>query len=322
MVRAGRPVGRRRPLVEAPRGRALAAPQRLLEHVALAPALEHALLELGERRAWIDGAMAWARDSRNPRPRRSPRCRSARRRDRDGLRLVQLLEDRRGGVEARDHQVARGDRHLAEAADRARRRCPAPHCDSRTRSPAGRRCEPRRRAVRSCRASCGSRSAPPRRASARGARGRGGSAPRRASASNVRMPARRRISSSACACRASRLAGAEASKIIAASVRVAGGVSRLIAASQPVAWRHANSYSGVGRSVLSALVSSAMLVSNSSSTVRSTERSVRLSSSRRFARSSSNALNAAVSRPDDDGPSPRSRASEIADDTLCVSASV
>jgi hypothetical protein len=53
--------------------------------------------------------------------------------------------------------------------------------------------------------------------------------------SSVRKPARRTISSSACECRASILLGAEASKIIAASVRVAGGVSRLIADNQPLA---------------------------------------------------------------------------------------
>ena len=59
----GGAVGRRRPLVEAPLGRAGAAADRLGEHVALAPALEHPLLELGERGAWIDravGSWPWA----------------------------------------------------------------------------------------------------------------------------------------------------------------------------------------------------------------------------------------------------------------------
>ncbi len=45
----------RRPLVEHPRIGALAAGERLREHVLLAPALQHALLQLGERGAGIDG---------------------------------------------------------------------------------------------------------------------------------------------------------------------------------------------------------------------------------------------------------------------------
>jgi len=64
-----------------------------------------------------------------------------------------------------------------------------------------------------------------------------------------------------------------------------------------------------------------LLVPNSA-IVRSTERSPRLSSSRRLAVSSSNERNAAESRDGVDGPSPRSRASEIAEETLWVSARV
>ena len=56
--------------------------------------------------------------------------------------------------------------------------------------------------------------------------------------------------------------------------------------------------------------------------VRSTERRPRLSSSRRLAASSSNAAKAPERRRGVEGPSPRSRASEIADETLWVSASV
>ena len=48
VVHAGRPVGRRRALPEDPRRRALAAAQRLAEDVALTPALEHRLLEVGK----------------------------------------------------------------------------------------------------------------------------------------------------------------------------------------------------------------------------------------------------------------------------------
>ena len=57
MVEAGGAVGGRRPLVEAPSRSVAAAPDRLGEHVPLAPALEHALFELGKRDAGIDGAV-------------------------------------------------------------------------------------------------------------------------------------------------------------------------------------------------------------------------------------------------------------------------
>ena len=56
VVRAGPAVGRRRALVEDPRRRALAPAQRLAEDVALAPALEHLLLELGEGLVGVDGS--------------------------------------------------------------------------------------------------------------------------------------------------------------------------------------------------------------------------------------------------------------------------
>jgi hypothetical protein len=58
VVRARPPVGGRRTLVEDEAGRPLAAADRLVEDVALAPALEHALLERGERLRGIDGPVA------------------------------------------------------------------------------------------------------------------------------------------------------------------------------------------------------------------------------------------------------------------------
>ena len=69
VVRARPAVGGRRALVEHPRLRALPAAQRLAEDVALAPALEHLLLESGEGLLRID------RSARH----RSGDCRSARR---------------------------------------------------------------------------------------------------------------------------------------------------------------------------------------------------------------------------------------------------
>ena len=56
--------------------------------------------------------------------------------------------------------------------------------------------------------------------------------------------------------------------------------------------------------------------------VRSIERRVRLSSSMRLALSSSKDAYAVARRAGDDGPSPRSRASATAEETLWVSASV
>ena len=60
VVRSRAPVGGRRALVEDELGRALAPPQRLAEHVALAPAREHLLLQRGERdgrrQRLVDGA--------------------------------------------------------------------------------------------------------------------------------------------------------------------------------------------------------------------------------------------------------------------------
>ena len=58
VVGAGAPVGRGRALVEDERLRALAAAHRLVEDVALAPALEHALLEIGKCLRGVDGAVA------------------------------------------------------------------------------------------------------------------------------------------------------------------------------------------------------------------------------------------------------------------------
>jgi hypothetical protein len=54
---AGRSVRRRRPLVEDPARRSGTGAQRLGEHIALAPALEHLTLELRQLAAWIDLAM-------------------------------------------------------------------------------------------------------------------------------------------------------------------------------------------------------------------------------------------------------------------------
>ena len=58
VVRAGRAVGRRRPLVEHVQRRALAAAQRLVEHVVLAPARQDLLLERGEALIGVHGAVA------------------------------------------------------------------------------------------------------------------------------------------------------------------------------------------------------------------------------------------------------------------------
>src|SRR4051812_24314472 len=54
-MRARSPVRRRRTLVEHEALRALAAAHRLVEDVALAPALEDPLLELGKRLRGVDG---------------------------------------------------------------------------------------------------------------------------------------------------------------------------------------------------------------------------------------------------------------------------
>ena len=58
VVRARAAVRRGRALVEDERVGALAAADRLVEDVALAPALEHPLLELGERLGRVDGVVA------------------------------------------------------------------------------------------------------------------------------------------------------------------------------------------------------------------------------------------------------------------------
>ena len=55
---AGAPVGGGRALVEHERRAALAPAHRLVEHVALAPAREHLLLELGERLRRVDRLVA------------------------------------------------------------------------------------------------------------------------------------------------------------------------------------------------------------------------------------------------------------------------
>src|SRR6185312_14759076 len=91
------------------------------------------------------------------------------------------------------------------------------------------------------------------------------------------------------------------------------------AESHPAAWRQANSYSAVvGPGANSEVTASR----RTSSMVRSTERNPRLSSSRRLAASSSKLEKLPVRRDGVDGPPPRSRASEIAEETLWVSARV
>ena len=92
----GPPVGGRRALVEDPRLGALAAAHRLREDVALAPALEHCLLEVGERLRGIDGARRHA--SGHSRKGRAVRGRPATRRPasaRRYARLGELAADRR-----------------------------------------------------------------------------------------------------------------------------------------------------------------------------------------------------------------------------------
>ena len=66
VVRARSPVGRGRSLVELERRRSLAAADRLAEDIALTPAREHLLLELGERLGAVHGTVAGHRavDSR------------------------------------------------------------------------------------------------------------------------------------------------------------------------------------------------------------------------------------------------------------------
>src|SRR4029078_4366290 len=58
VMRPGLAVGRRRPLVEAPDLGVAPSGQRAVKHVALAPALEDALLELRERLLRVYGAKA------------------------------------------------------------------------------------------------------------------------------------------------------------------------------------------------------------------------------------------------------------------------
>ena len=109
-----------------------------------------------------------------------------------------------------------------------------------------------------------------------------------------------------------------ASKMRMPSGRVEPGATRLAAASQPVAQRRAKPSSAEGDS--SAATSRPSTAgSSTSSTVRSTERTARLSSRIRSASTSSKRRSAERSRVGDDGPLPRSRAIEIADETLWVS---
>ena len=106
-----------------------------------------------------------------------------------------------------------------------------------------------------------------------------------------------------------------ASKMTTPSSRVAAGETRIVADSQLAAQRQAKPYSGPVPS--SASVSTAG--SRTSSTVRSSERTERLSSRIRLASPSSKRLKADRRRVSDAGPAPRSRATATAEDTLCVS---
>ena len=132
---AGRPVGGRRALVEPPLRARPAAADRLGEHVALAPALEHALLELGEGGVRIDaggGAQAaWARDCRSG-PVAAEWLPSERADGRAGG-----VGAGRGLLEPAEQLVAGRGGRLAGRRDGARRRCPGRAAVSRGPAPRG-----------------------------------------------------------------------------------------------------------------------------------------------------------------------------------------
>ena len=111
--------------------------------------------------------------------------------------------------------------------------------------------------------------------------------------------------------------GALESKMTMPSSRVAAGVTRTEAASQFVAQRQAKPYSGPSWPPSCASISTQGM--RTSSTVRSTERTARLSSRIRLASPSSKRVKAERRRAGEAGPAPRSRATAIAEDTLCVS---
>ena len=213
---------------------------------------------------------------------RAQRLRSAVRTARTAAARERARWLRRSAASSRVEQpVARGDRRLAEAADGARagvrdRAAVVEHGHVLAR-PRG----PRRRAGRSRRATRGGRSARRRSGRARAARGR--AAPARSPASATACAGRRGAGSARAPGRAARRgrSGAEASKIRTPSARVAGG-------DEPLERRQPAGRVAPGELVLGgrARRRRAWLATASSSTssiVRSTERSARLSSSRRLA---------------------------------------
>ena len=300
VVEAGRPVGGRRSLVEAPLRRALAPADRLGEHVALAPALEHALLELGERGARVDRAVRRAGHGRRilgaaaPCDRESAGQRQAHGRDRATDCAATRRRRRRRGrtlpAELGEQRVARGDGRLAEPADRAGAgvgdRAAVVEDRDLARRPSG----PRRRAGRSRRArrrwprqhdrrgvERAQRAAEPvavdRRASATASASRRAAAPARA-------PARDSAS------RSQRGRGVEDQHALGTRRRRS---EPALERRQP-AGRVAPGELVLDRRVqLARRAWAATASSRTSSIVRSTERSARLSSSSRLAASSSNA---------------------------------
>ena len=134
---------------------------------------------------------------------------------------------------------------------------------------------------------------------------------------SVRTPARRRHSSSACACSESMSQAQLASKIRTASGRIGAGATPLAAASQPVAQRKAKPSSAERDSP-----SRAQPVHRGQQHLLDgpLDRAHRKALLRiRSDSSSSKRRSAERRRTGEDGPLPRSRAIEIADETLCVS---
>ena len=163
--------------------------------------------------------------------------------------------------------------------------------------------------ARGCRATPCARSARRPGARPRSVRGPGGRSRSSPRASACAGPRRRRASSSAWAWSESRSHVPLASKITTASDRVAGGATRVAAASQVVAQRHAKPNSALVPSPASSSASTPGR--RTSSTVRSTERTARLSSRTRSASLSSKRLIALRRRAGLAGPLPRSCAIAI-----------
>ena len=149
------------------------------------------------------------------------------------------------GVEPRQQHVAGGDRRLAEPADRARARCPAPRRGSRTRRPPA----TTPRTAYTSRPIASSEARRPVSTTARGSSARSARPSRAGSidavSDSVRSPARR--STARAPGRGARRGrrGRWRRRSARRRAREAGGESRFSADSQPVAWRQANSYSAV-----------------------------------------------------------------------------